>query len=46
MTQIQFHPTGFINPFDCYATTKILAPKLFRSGGGILLNQKGQFIVI
>lgn len=42
MTQIQLHPTGFINPFDSSAKMKILAPELFRSVGGILLNQKGQ----
>lgn len=42
MDKIQLHPTGFINPCNRYAKNKILAPELFRSVGGFLLNQKGQ----
>ena len=42
MTQVQIHPTGFVNLDDRYAKNKILAPELLRGVGGILINQKGE----
>jgi len=42
MTQVQIHPTGFVNLNDRYQKNKILAPELLRGVGGILINQKGQ----
>ena len=40
MSQVQIHPTGFVNLDDRYAKNKILAPELLRGVGGILINQK------
>jgi len=42
MSQVQIHPTGFVNLDDRYAKNKILAPELLRGVGGILINQKGE----
>ena len=42
MDKIQLHPTGFIDPFNRYSKTKVLAPELFRAVGAILINQKGE----
>jgi flavocytochrome c len=42
MSQVQIHPTGFVNLDDRYQKNKILAPELLRGVGGILINQKGE----
>ena len=42
MSQVQIHPTGFVNLDDRYTKNKILAPELLRGVGGILINQKGE----
>lgn len=41
MDYVQVHPTGWIDPVDPNATTKILAAELMRGVGGILLNDRG-----
>eukprot|EP01083_Nonionella_stella_P143926 448294_1 len=45
MSQIQIHPTGFVDPKEPEAKTKILAPEALRGTGGILINSKGQRFV-
>lgn len=42
MDKIQLYPTGFVKPTYRYSKTKVLAPELFRTVGGMLLNQKGE----
>lgn len=41
MDKVQVHPTGWIDPVNPNATTKILAAELMRGVGGILLNEEG-----
>lgn len=43
MGHIQIHPTGFIDPADPFARTKILAGEMLRGEGGILLHH-GRFV--
>jgi len=45
MSEIQVHPTGFINPKDPDDKTKFLAPEALRGSGGIMINNKGQRFV-
>ncbi|KAF4674429.1 fumarate reductase [Perkinsus olseni] len=42
MDQVQLHPTGFIDPKDPGARTKVLAAEILRGVGGVLLDQNGQ----
>ncbi|KAF4685561.1 fumarate reductase [Perkinsus olseni] len=42
MHQVQLHPTGFIDPKDPGARTKVLAAEILRGVGGVLLDQNGQ----
>lgn len=39
---MQLHPTGWVDPNEPNATTKILAAELMRGVGGILLNADGE----
>ncbi|GKZ01142.1 hypothetical protein MPSEU_001065700 [Mayamaea pseudoterrestris] len=41
MDKIQVHPTGWVDPANPNATTKVLAAELMRGVGGILLNEYG-----
>lgn len=41
MTQVQVHPTGFIDPAQPDAKTKFLAAEALRGVGGLLLNKDG-----
>jgi hypothetical protein len=41
MDKIQIHPTGWIDPTNPNATTKVLAAELMRGVGGVLLNEQG-----
>lgn len=41
MEHFQIHPTGFVDPKDPDAVTKMLAPEALRAHGGILLNKHG-----
>jgi flavocytochrome c len=43
MDQIQLHPTGFVDPRQPAAPTKVLAAELLRGVGGILLHQAHRF---
>lgn len=36
-SQVQVHPTGFVDPSDPRAPVKFLAPEALRGSGGILL---------
>lgn len=42
MDSVQVHPTGFVDPKDPNAMTKILAGELLRGEGGILLSGDGK----
>uniref|UniRef100_A0A7S3KZI5 Cytochrome b5 heme-binding domain-containing protein n=1 Tax=Amphora coffeiformis TaxID=265554 RepID=A0A7S3KZI5_9STRA len=42
LERIQMHPTGFVDPTNPAATSKLLAAELLRGVGGILLNAQGQ----
>ena len=41
MNHIQLHPTGFVDPKNPDKTEQILAPEIFRSLGGILVDRSG-----
>ena len=41
MEYVQLHPTGFVDPRDPSASTKVLAGELLRGSGGVLLTQDG-----
>jgi len=45
MSEIQVHPTGFINPKKPDDKTKFLAPEALRGSGGIMINSKGERFV-
>lgn len=45
MDQIQIHPTGFVNPDQPNAPSKILAPEALRGAGGILVDHCGRRFV-
>ena len=42
MDKVQIHPTGFIDPLDPTARTKVLAAGILRVVGGLLLNDNGE----
>uniref|UniRef100_F1KRD8 fumarate reductase (NADH) n=1 Tax=Ascaris suum TaxID=6253 RepID=F1KRD8_ASCSU len=42
MSDVQVHPTAFVDPKDPNATTKFLAAEALRGKGAILLNEKGE----
>ena len=42
MEHVQIHPTGFIDPKDPSAISKILGPEALRGSGGILVNRLGK----
>ncbi len=42
LEDVQVHPTGFIDPKDPNAESKILGPELLRGVGGILLDKNGK----
>ncbi|KAJ6516715.1 Flavocytochrome c [Mycena vitilis] len=41
LTQVQVHPTGFVDPKDPAARTKFLAAEALRGAGGLLLDAGG-----
>ncbi|KAJ7348411.1 Flavocytochrome c [Mycena albidolilacea] len=41
LTQVQVHPTGFVDPADPGAKTKFLAAEALRGAGGLLLDARG-----
>lgn len=41
MDKVQLHPTGFVDPRDPLAISRILAAEALRGSGGILLNATG-----
>lgn len=41
MSQVQVHPTGFVDPRDQHARTRFLAPEALRGHGGLLLDHTG-----
>lgn len=45
MQHLQIHPSGFVDPKDPYAVTKMLAPEALRAHGGILVNAAGRRFV-
>ncbi|KAI5286408.1 hypothetical protein KEM55_000316 [Ascosphaera atra] len=45
MSAVQVHPTGFVDPKDPNAPTKILAAEMLRGEGGILLAGEGERFV-
>lgn len=45
MSEIQVHPTGFMNPKQREDKTKFLAPEALRGSGGIMINNKGERFV-
>jgi flavocytochrome c len=42
MDKVQIHPTGWVDPSDPNATSKILAAELLRGVGGLVINQEGK----
>ncbi|KAI9024573.1 Flavocytochrome c [Hyaloraphidium curvatum] len=42
MEHLQVHPTGFVDPKDPEAVTKMLAPEALRAHGGILVDSTGK----
>ncbi|VDK49061.1 unnamed protein product [Anisakis simplex] len=42
MSDVQIHPTAFIDPKEPNGTTKFLAAEALRGKGAILLNEKGE----
>lgn len=45
MDKVQVHPTGFVDPSNPMALTKILAPEALRGLGGLLLDATGNRFV-
>ncbi|KAK7045164.1 fumarate reductase [Favolaschia claudopus] len=45
LTQIQVHPTGFVDPANPAAKTKFLAAEALRGAGGMLLDGRGRRFV-
>jgi flavocytochrome c len=41
MDHLQIHPTGFVDPKDPEAVTKMLGPEALRAHGGILVTKSG-----
>jgi flavocytochrome c len=44
MDQIQLHPTGFVDPSDRTARTKVLAAEILRGIGGIIVQNGERFV--
>lgn len=44
-SQVQVHPTAFVDPADVDGQVKFLAPEALRGLGGVLLNARGQRFV-
>jgi succinate dehydrogenase/fumarate reductase flavoprotein subunit len=42
LDKVQIHPTGWVDPRDPTNPSKVLAAKLMRGIGGILINSKGE----
>ena len=45
MSNVQIHPTGFVDPKDPVAPTKTLAAEILRGAGGLLLTRDGRRFV-
>ncbi|KAL6745881.1 FAD binding domain-containing protein [Haematococcus lacustris] len=45
LTEVQIHPTGFVDPAAPEADTKFLAPEKLRGIGGVMLNREGRRFV-